>query len=337
MTIGNDDDIDFGISHADHSLPAYRASELVVEGLGGADFLSGRGVPGFIGGPASVPVDLFGGKNDDTVVDGASVGDHLSGDENIDTLFSVDGRLDFVNGGSGVDSATVDPRLRRSGRRVAHLRLGRSREARFEDGARARRQDGGTGRELDAPEELARAEDGRADGLRWRRAARRGPRPHQRRADHRLRRSAAGGRGLGPRPPRQDGRARLAVRLPRALAGETLRLAVGPPTGTAIARRCRRPASCTSPGSRCMARLRSSRPEPRHVPSQKGRLPMTLSYAPRAQRRSRPVRRATPERAREIGDAKCTYGTGSFLLPAASWSMRGAPALARDAAHYAAV
>ena len=109
IAVGTDDDIDENIFNPNGG--AYRASKVVVSGGAGADFLSGRGVPGFTGGPASVPLDLSGGTGDDTVVDGASSGDHIGGDEGTDTLFSVDGRPDFVNGGGGTDSASADKRI----------------------------------------------------------------------------------------------------------------------------------------------------------------------------------------------------------------------------------
>jgi hypothetical protein len=108
MAIGPDGDLDVVIGNTGSPLPPYRASTLAVSGGGGADFLSGRGIPGFVGGPASVPVELSGGRGNDTVVDGGTFGDHINGDQDADTLFSVDGHFDFVNGGSEFDSATVD-------------------------------------------------------------------------------------------------------------------------------------------------------------------------------------------------------------------------------------
>jgi hypothetical protein len=109
IAIGTDPDIDANIFNPNAG--GYRASRIGASGLGGNDFLSGRGVDGFIGGPASVPVDLSGGANDDTVVDGLASDDHIGGDGGNDKLFSVDGRADSLSGGSGFDTATVDNRL----------------------------------------------------------------------------------------------------------------------------------------------------------------------------------------------------------------------------------
>ena len=99
---------DIVIAHSDSSLGSYGASAVVVDGRGGADFLSGRGIPGFISGPATVRVAQFGGKGNDTLVDGTASGDTLSGDEGSDTLFGVDGHFDFLRGGSEFDTGTMD-------------------------------------------------------------------------------------------------------------------------------------------------------------------------------------------------------------------------------------
>jgi Ca2+-binding RTX toxin-like protein len=86
-----------------------RARSVVLSGRGGNDFLSGRG-----GSPAASPraatanVTLFGGEGNDTLVDGLAEEDDLGGGNGDDILFSVDGHFDFLDGGAGFDRATMD-------------------------------------------------------------------------------------------------------------------------------------------------------------------------------------------------------------------------------------
>jgi hypothetical protein len=108
IAIGTDTDIDANIFNPNDG--SYRASRIGASGLGGDDFLSGRGVDGFVAGPASVPVDLSGGANNDTLVDGLASDDDLGGDGGNDLLFSVDGHADLLSGGTGFDKATIDNR-----------------------------------------------------------------------------------------------------------------------------------------------------------------------------------------------------------------------------------
>ena len=105
IALGTDSDIDENIFDANGG--SYRASTIAVNGGGGDDFLSGRGVLGFIGGPATVPVSLNGGKDNDTLNDGLSF-DGLNGGPGNDRLFSVDGQGDSLSGGTDFDTATVD-------------------------------------------------------------------------------------------------------------------------------------------------------------------------------------------------------------------------------------
>jgi hypothetical protein len=105
IALGTDSDIDENIFNANGG--SYRADTIVVNGGGGDDFLSGRGVEGFIGGPATVPVALNGGKGNDTLVDGLSF-DGLNGGPGNDLLFSVDGKGDSLSGGTEFDTATFD-------------------------------------------------------------------------------------------------------------------------------------------------------------------------------------------------------------------------------------
>jgi hypothetical protein len=88
--------------------------KMTVFGSTGNDFITGRGTaaPGVLGTRnVNAPLQLIGGAGNDTLVDGAGA-DQLfgdgSGDTGSDVLFSVDGVKDLLSGGPLVDTATVD-------------------------------------------------------------------------------------------------------------------------------------------------------------------------------------------------------------------------------------
>ena len=95
---------------ADVDVRDFSATDIAVLGLGGADYLSGRGgSPASIPGPATARVAMVGGDGDDTLIDGPLAGDELSGEGGNDTLFSFDSNaLDHTVGGAGFDQATID-------------------------------------------------------------------------------------------------------------------------------------------------------------------------------------------------------------------------------------
>ena len=94
---GGDGDADFSITAG--------ANEVKLVGAEGADRLTGRGFGST--GPAGVRVVLDGGADDDTLV-GGNAGDQLIGGSGPDTLGAVDNQLDVISGGSEFDVATVD-------------------------------------------------------------------------------------------------------------------------------------------------------------------------------------------------------------------------------------
>jgi Ca2+-binding RTX toxin-like protein len=97
--LGSDLDTDVRLS---------RATRVTISGGAGDDFLSGRGGNPTAPAPSTVPVALAGGAGNDTVVDGLAENDDISGGSGDDFLFSNDGRFDFVTGDAGFDRATVD-------------------------------------------------------------------------------------------------------------------------------------------------------------------------------------------------------------------------------------
>lgn len=86
-----------------------RLGDISIDGRGGDDFLSGRGdFPVSRFGSAGRPLFLAGSLGNDTIVDGMSADTLVGGDGN-DTLFSVDiPQPDFLSGGPGFDTATID-------------------------------------------------------------------------------------------------------------------------------------------------------------------------------------------------------------------------------------
>jgi hypothetical protein len=98
VMIGND--LDRDIRH--RNTPAIQLS-----GLGGNDFLSGRGGGSFLA--ADRQLFIFGGIGTDTLVDGLAGGDNLDGGADDDTLFTVDNNAsDRSVGSTGFDRATID-------------------------------------------------------------------------------------------------------------------------------------------------------------------------------------------------------------------------------------
>jgi hypothetical protein len=98
--MGNDTDVD---------IRDRNASFIDVFGLGGNDFITGRGTfPSTAQKPADRALTLFGGSGNDTLVDGLAEGDILSGEAGNDTLFEADARGDQFGGGAGLDAATID-------------------------------------------------------------------------------------------------------------------------------------------------------------------------------------------------------------------------------------
>jgi hypothetical protein len=101
VMLGSDNDQDIAI--ADHP------RHVQLQGLGGNDYLSGRGgYPASSPSPATTPVTLFGEDGDDTLVDGPQKGDDLHGGAGNDTLYTVDGQTDLLSGGPDFDTATFD-------------------------------------------------------------------------------------------------------------------------------------------------------------------------------------------------------------------------------------
>jgi hypothetical protein len=111
VMVGPDADTDMLVFDTGLSTPGF-VNAIGVDGGGGDDFISGRG-----GYPASFPLaasahlDLNGQGGRDTLVDGLSF-DFLNGGSENDTLFSADGNptgfADSNNGGDGFDSATAN-------------------------------------------------------------------------------------------------------------------------------------------------------------------------------------------------------------------------------------
>jgi hypothetical protein len=100
VMLGNDNDVD---------IRAGDATDIFLNGLGGSDFMSGRGgYPASSPAPATTTVAQFGGDGNDTLVDGPRPFDQLGGGLGNDTLFTVDGQFDRVFGGADFDTATID-------------------------------------------------------------------------------------------------------------------------------------------------------------------------------------------------------------------------------------
>jgi hypothetical protein len=103
VMLGSDNDIDIGHGTGDDP------RQVEINGLGGSDFLSGRGgYPASSPAPATTPLTMFGGDGNDTLVDGPQKFDWLQGDAGNDTLYTVDGQTDNLLGGPDFDTATFD-------------------------------------------------------------------------------------------------------------------------------------------------------------------------------------------------------------------------------------
>jgi len=95
--------IDFGPDEDDDA--TFAASDVSLVGGDGADVLSGLGY--LIRDPARLPMGFSGGAGDDVISGGFGV-DHFAAGAGNDTLNTVDGNPELVNGGLGVDRAVRD-------------------------------------------------------------------------------------------------------------------------------------------------------------------------------------------------------------------------------------
>jgi len=108
VMLGPDSDVD--INEFGTSGGAISTGQIELFGNGGNDFLSGRGgFPSSFPPQATVPVQLFGGFGNDTLVDGLNA-DFLHGEGGNDTYFMVDNARDLANDNGGSDFATFDVR-----------------------------------------------------------------------------------------------------------------------------------------------------------------------------------------------------------------------------------
>ena len=96
--------LDFGPDDDDDV--TYAASDVSLVGGDGADFLSGKGY-GFFRDATTLPMGFSGGAGDDVIEGGLAV-DHFAGNAGNDTLRTNDGNPELVSGGPGVDTAVRD-------------------------------------------------------------------------------------------------------------------------------------------------------------------------------------------------------------------------------------
>jgi Ca2+-binding RTX toxin-like protein len=96
LNFGADDDDDV----------TYAASDVSLVGGDGADFLSGQGY-GQLRDATTLPLGFSGGAGDDVIEGGLAV-DHFAGNAGNDSLRTNDGNAELVSGGPGVDSAVRD-------------------------------------------------------------------------------------------------------------------------------------------------------------------------------------------------------------------------------------
>jgi Ca2+-binding RTX toxin-like protein len=96
--------LDFGADEDDDV--TFAASDVSLVGGDGADFLSGQGY-GQLRDATTLPLAFSGGAGDDVIEGGVAV-DHFSGNAGNDTLRTNDGNPELVSGGPGVDSAVRD-------------------------------------------------------------------------------------------------------------------------------------------------------------------------------------------------------------------------------------
>jgi hemolysin type calcium-binding protein len=95
---------------SDTDVRMIRARKVALFGNDGDDFLSGRGgSPAASPPPATTQLNIFGGAGNDTLVDAVGKGeDDLQGEAGDDTLFAVDGHRDVLRGGPGFDHGTLE-------------------------------------------------------------------------------------------------------------------------------------------------------------------------------------------------------------------------------------
>jgi hypothetical protein len=84
----------------------FAASDVSLVGGDGADFLSGQGY-GQLRDATTLPLGFSGGAGDDVIEGGLAV-DHFSGNAGNDSLRTNDGNPELVSGGPGVDTAVRD-------------------------------------------------------------------------------------------------------------------------------------------------------------------------------------------------------------------------------------
>jgi hypothetical protein len=110
VMLGPDGDVDASVV-ALSDLSPRNAMPFGVAGLDGDDFISARGgYPAASPKPAAVNVGLDGGLGNDSLIDGFSANDKLSGGGGNDSLFAFDGNNgDAVTGGPDFDTATLNP------------------------------------------------------------------------------------------------------------------------------------------------------------------------------------------------------------------------------------
>jgi Ca2+-binding RTX toxin-like protein len=93
----------------DSVVVAHLSKPAILVGGAGNDLLFGGDGNDSISGGAGADL-LYGGAGDDTL-NGGTGRDRLSGGSGDDVLITVDGELDYVNGGAGHDRALVDHRV----------------------------------------------------------------------------------------------------------------------------------------------------------------------------------------------------------------------------------
>lgn len=96
--------LDFGPDEDDDV--TFTGSDVSLVGGDGADFLSGQGY-GLFRDATTLPLGFSGGAGDDVIEGGVAV-DHFSGNAGNDTLRTNDGNPELVSGGPGVDTAVRD-------------------------------------------------------------------------------------------------------------------------------------------------------------------------------------------------------------------------------------
>ena len=100
INVGSDTDTEIDVTDG--------PSEVVLDGGVGADNLTGDGYVNGFYRAATVPLRLYGGVGNDTLVGGFAFDDRLHGGPDHDMLFSIDQESDTVTGDGGYDTAEMD-------------------------------------------------------------------------------------------------------------------------------------------------------------------------------------------------------------------------------------